>query len=389
MSYNGWISSFNTLMITIMMSFMAIFAANAQDNIFIGDMRIAYERGYFDQNTLKGDVSDIRFYSGKDYLGSSDRLVLDYDLTGGVFRLNTFLVEGMRMNDEDVDIYLGQISIEDMVMDDQMLDPMFWGIDGGFSVYRTGDIIINDLDIESEGSRLSIERFSMNNIPLLPYEGAFIPDYDSEFILEKLTIALSPYDPTLAEYHMMLNMLGINDITINANSIASHRNVGDRYRQISTADIELVGLGTFETYGDLEYLKPTYHMINQSDFENIEPDQALLMLSSLGGGIFINSFELSYSDKGFMDYALSLAGQTSGMTRGDIADMTVMMMQAELMQYPDLANMVIPPLEQFIKRGGRLVVSIEPTVSFPIISLPPLMSSPAEAINVLGLRVSN
>ena len=386
MRYHGLISSLNMLMLTIMMSFMAVFAANAQDDIFIGEMRIAYERGYFDQNTLKGDVSDIRFYAGNDYLGSSERLVLDYDLTGGVFRLNTFLVEGMRMNDVNVDIFLGRMSIEDMVMDDQILDTV---INGGFSVYRTGEIVINDLDIEAEGSRISIEQFSMSNIPLLPYEGASIPDYDSEFILEKFTIALSPYDPTLAEYHMMLNMLGINDITINANSIASHRNVGDRYRQISTADIELVGLGTFETYGDLEYLKPTYHMINQSDFENIEPDQALLMLSSLGGGIFINSLELSYSDNGLMDYALSLAGQTSGMTRGDIADMTVMMMQAELMQYPDLANMVIPPLEQFIKRGGRLVVSIEPTVSLPIISLPPLMSSPAEAINVLGLRVSN
>jgi hypothetical protein len=373
-------------MLTIMMSLVAVFAAHAQDDIIIGDMRIAYERGYFDQNTLQGDVSDIRFYAGNDYLGSSERLVLDYDLTGGVFKLNTFLIEGMRMNDENVDIFLGRMSIEDMVMDDQFLDTV---IDGGISVYRTGDIVVNDLDIEAEGSRISIERFSMSNIPLLPYEGASIPDYDSEFILEKLTIALSPYDPTLAEYHMMLNMLGINDITMNANSIASHRNVGNRYRQVSTADIELVGLGTFETYGDLEYLKPTYHMMNQSDFENIEPDQALLMLSSLGGGIFINSLELSYSDKGLMDYALSLAGQTSGMTRGDIADMTVMTMQAELMQYPDLANMVIPPLEQFIKRGGRLVVSIEPTVSLPIISLPPLMSSPAEAINVLGLRVSN
>ena len=386
MRYHGLISSLNMLMLTIMMSFMAVFDANAQDDIFIGEMRIAYERGYFDQNTLKGDVSDIRFYAGNDYLGSSERLVLDYDLTGGVFRLNTFLVEGMRMNDENVDIFLGRMSIEDMVMDDQILDTV---INGGFSVYRTGEIVINDLDIEAEGSRISIEQFSMSNIPLLPYEGATIPDYDSEFILEKFTIALSPYDPTLAEYHMMLNMLGINDITINANSIASHRNVGNRYRQISTGDIELVGLGTFETYGDLEYLKPTYHMINQSNFENIEPDQALLMLSSLGGGIFINSLELSYSDNGLMDYALSLAGQTSGMTRGDIADMTVMMMQAELMQYPNLANMVIPPLEQFIKRGGRLIVSIEPTVSLPIISLPPLMSSPAEAINVLGFRASN
>ena len=386
MRYHGLISSLNMLMLTIMMSLVAVFAAHAQDDIFIGDMRIAYERGYFDQNTLQGDVSDIRFYAGNDYLGSSERLVLDYDIIGGLFKLNTFLVEGMRMNDENMDIYLSRMSIEDMVMDDQFLDTV---IGGGISVYRTGDIVVNDLDIEAEGSRISIERFSISNIPILPYEGASIPDYDSEFILEKLTIALSPYDPTLAEYHMMLNMLGINDITMNANSIASHRNVGNRYRQVSTADIELVGLGTFETYGDLEYLKPTYHMMNQSDFENIEPDQALLMLSSLGGGIFINSLELSYRDKGLMDYALSLAGQTSGMTRGDIADMTVMTMQAELMQYPDLANMVIPPLEQFIKRGGRLVVSIEPTVSLPIISLPPLMSSPAEAINVLGLRVSN
>ena len=386
MRYHGLISSLNMLMLTIMMSLVAVFAAHAQDDIFIGDMRIAYERGYFDQNTLQGDVSDIRFYAGNDYLGSSERLVLDYDIIGGLFKLNTFLVEGMRMNDENMDIYLGRMSIEDMVMDDQFLDTV---IGGGISVYRTGDIVVNDLDIEAEGSRISIERFSISNIPILPYEGASIPDYDSEFILEKLTIALSPYDPTLAEYHMMLNMLGINDITMNANSIASHRNVGNRYRQVSTADIELVGLGTFETYGDLEYLKPTYHMMNQSDFENIEPDQALLMLSSLGGGIFINSLELSYRDKGLMDYALSLAGQTSGMTRGDIADMTVMTMQAELMQYPDLANMVIPPLEQFIKRGGRLVVSIEPTVSLPIISLPPLMSSPAEAINVLGIRVSN
>lgn len=386
MRYHGLISSLNMLMLTIMMSLVAVFAAHAQDDIFIGDMRIAYERGYFDQNTLQGDVSDIRFYAGNDYLGSSERLVLDYDIIGGLFKLNTFLVEGMRMNDENMDIYLSRMSIEDMVMDDQFLDTV---IGGGISVYRTGDIVVNDLDIEAEGSRISIERFSISNIPILPYEGASIPDYDSEFILEKLTIALSPYDPTLAEYHMMLNMLGINDITMNANSIASHRNVGNRYRQVSTADIELVGLGTFETYGDLEYLKPTYHMMNQSDFENIEPDQALLMLSSLGGGIFINSLELSYRDKGLMDYALSLAGQTSGMTRGDIADMTVMTMQAELMQYPDLANMVIPPLEQFIKRGGRLVVSIEPTVSLPIISLPPLMSSPAEAINVLGIRVSN
>ncbi len=72
-----------------------------------------------------------------------------------------------------------------------------------------------------------------------------------------------------------------------------------------------------------------------------------------------------------------------------LPDMSVMMLQAELMQFPELANMVIPPIEQFIKRGGRLVVSIEPSVKLPVISMVPLMSSPADAISVMGLRVSN
>ena len=60
-----------------------------------------------------------------------------------------------------------------------------------------------------------------------------------------------------------------------------------------------------------------------------------------------------------------------------------MMLQAELMQFPELANMIIPPIEQFIKRG-RLVVSIEPSVKLPVISMVPLMSSLADAISCNG-----
>lgn len=373
----------------MIMSVMAICHAQAQEEIILGDMRIVYERGFFDQSTLKGDVSDIRFYTGNAYIGSSDRVVLDYEITAGVFKINAFLIEGMRFNDEGVDFYLDRMSVKNMIIDDHILDPMFWNMTDSLKIYNTGDIVLNDMDIEADGSRISIAEFSMNNIPLLPYQASYIPDFDAEITLDKLTIALSPYDPTLAEYHMMLNMLGINDITINMNSISSHRNVGDRYHQVSAGEIELEGLGTLESYGDLEYLKQTYHMINDADFENTSSDQALMILSSLGGGIFINSFELAYRDEGLMDYALTLAGQTSGMTRNDIADMSVMMLQAELMQFPELANMVIPPIEQFIKRGGRLVVSIEPSVKLPVISMVPLMSSPADAISVMGLRVSN
>ncbi len=121
-----------------------------------------------------------------------------------------------------------------MIIDDHILDPMFWNRTDDLKVYNTGNIIINDMDIEADGSRISIAEFSMSNIPLLPYQTSYIPDFDAEFNLDKLTIALSPYDPTLAEYHMMLNMIGINDITINMNSISSHRKYRDRYHQVST-----------------------------------------------------------------------------------------------------------------------------------------------------------
>ena len=59
------------------------------------------------------------------------------------------------------------------------------------------------------------------------------------------------------------------------------------------------------------------------------------------------------------------------------------------MQFPDIADLIIPPIERFIRRGGRIVVSAKPTVSLPIISYLPLMESPSDAINVLGVRVTN
>ena len=93
--------------------------------------------------------------------------------------------------------------------------------------------------------------------------------------------------------------------------------------------------------------------------------------------------------RGFMDYAFTLASQSSGMTRDDIADLAVMSIQGELMQFPDIADLIIPPIERFIQRGGRIVVSAEPTFSLPIISYLPLMESPSDAINVLGVRVTN
>ena len=383
------LSKYYAALLAMMLAMLAVLPAHAQDEFTLGDMRIVYDSGYFDTDSLKGDLSNIRFYSGNSYIGSSDRLVIDYTLASGVFKLNTFLVEGLRFSDDDVNIYMESMSIENMIIDDQVLDQAFLESDAGVKVYNSGEIRINDIDIEAEGSRISLSELYVSDIPILPYQASTIPDYDSEIYIDRLTIALSPYDPSLAEYNMMLNMIGINDITVNMNSISSHRNIGDRYRQISNAEIQFVGLGTVETYGDIEYLKQTYHMFNENDFEDIDPSQALLVLSSFGGGIFINSIEMSYTDRGFMDYAFTLASQSSGMTRDDIADLAVMSIQGELMQFPDIADLIIPPIERFIRRGGRIVVSAEPTVSLPIISYLPLMESPSEAINVLGVRVTN
>ena len=108
-------------------------------------MRVVYDRGYFDTDTLKGDVSDIRFYSGNSYFGSSDRLVLDYELASGVFKLNTFLIEGLRISDEGLNVYMESMSIENMIIDDQVLDQAFLESDAGVKVYNSGEIRINDI----------------------------------------------------------------------------------------------------------------------------------------------------------------------------------------------------------------------------------------------------
>jgi len=157
----------------------------------------------------------------------------------------------------------------------------------------------------------------------------------------------------------------------------------------TSSNLELVGLGELEIYSDVEILKTTFNMIDQFNFEDEDPTQSLMLMSSLGGGFFINYIEVMYQDQGLMGFVMNAAEQSMLMDRNQISDMILDLMSIQLMAYPDINSSLIPPMERFLKRGGRIVASVEPRSSLPVISLFAQIQTPEDAIREFGFKLRN
>ena len=368
----------------------SFYPVQASDQFSMGNIDVMYDGGYFDPDRFMGDITSVRLYEDGKPVAYIDHLIVKHrKRAGDVVQLDQFLIEGLRIRDDDVVITIDRLSIKDSVFDDEMLESDFWNTNEEPDIYYLGEVAVDNLRMTIEGSDIALDQLIIDNFPLMPFQSDFIPDYEGGFILKGLVFDLNPNDPELREFHEILSQMGLRDITINANAITNHRNKGDRYHQQTSSNLELVGLGELETYSDVEILKTTFNMIDQFQFDDDDPTQSLLMLSSLGGGFFINYIEVMYQDQGLMSFVMSAAEETMFMNRNQISDMILDAMTIQFMAYPDITSDLLPPMERFLKRGGKIVASVEPKSSLPVISLFAQIQTPEDAIRVLGFDLRN
>ena len=373
--------------VAVLFSYSSVQASNQFE---LGNMDVMYDGGVFDVDRFTGDITSVRIYEDGNPVAFMDRFAIRHrKRAGGVVQLEQFLIEGLRIRDDDVAMAVDRISIEDSVFEDDLLELEFWDTNEEPDIYFLGEIAVDNLRMTIEGSDIALDQLIIDNFPLMPFQSDNIPDYEGGFVLKGLVFDLNPNDPELREFHQMLSQMGLKDITINANAITNHRNKGDRYHQKTSSNLELVGLGELEVYSDVEILKTTFNMVDQFDFENDDPTQSLMMLSSLGGGLFINYIEVMYQDQGLMGFAMNAAEQSMFMNRNEISDMVLDLMTIQFMAYPDITSSLLPPLERFLKRGGKIVVSVEPKSSLPVISLFAQIQTPEDAIRVFGFDLRN
>jgi len=367
-----------------------VFPVQASNQFKLGNIDVMYDGGFFDADRFTGDITSVRLYENGKPVAYMDHFVIRHrKRAGGVVQLEQFLIEGLRVRDDDVALTIDRVSIEDSVFEEDMLKSEFWDTNEEPDIYYLGEISIDNLMMNIEGSEIALDQLIIDNFPLMPLQSDIIPDYEGGFILKGLVFDLNPNDPELREFHQMLSQMGLQDITINANAITNHRNKGDRYHQKTSSNLELVGLGELEIYSDVEILKTTFNMIDQFNFEDEDPTQSLMLMSSLGGGFFINYIEVMYQDQGLMGFVMNAAEQSMLMDRNQISDMVLDLMSIQLMAYPDINSSLIPPMERFLKRGGRIVASVEPRSSLPVISLFAQIQTPEDAIRVFGFKLRN
>jgi hypothetical protein len=113
------------------------------------------------------------------------------------------------------------------------------------------------------------------------------------------------------------------------------------------------------------------------------------MFSSLGGGLFINYLEVTYQDQGLMGFVMTAAEQSMLMDRNQISDLILDTLTIQFMAYPDVMTSLLPPMERFLKRGGKIVASVEPGSSLPLISLIAQVQTAEDAITVFGFKLNN
>ena len=376
--------------LTLICCLFPFYPVQASDQFEIGNVLVMYDGGYFDADRFTGDITDVRFYEDGQAVAFADHFAVRHrKRAGDVIQLEQFLLEGLRVRDDDFVMTVDRVSIEGSIFGNEMFDMDFWNTNEEPDIYYLGEVSIDNLRMNVEGSEIALDQLVIDNFPLIPFQSDTIPDYEAGFILKGLVFDLNPNDPELMEYHNMLAQMGLQDITINANAITSHLNKGDRYHQKTSSNLELVGLGELELYSDIEVLKTTFAMIDQFNYDNDDPMQSLMMLSSLGGGLFINYLEVTYQDQGLMGFVMTAAEQSMFMDRNQISDMILDTLTIQFMAYPDVMTSLLPPMERFLKRGGKIVASVEPGSSLPLISLIAQVQTAEDAITVFGFKLNN
>jgi hypothetical protein len=367
-----------------------LYPVHASDQFEIGDVLVMYDGGYFDADRFTGDITDVRFYENGQPIAYADHFAVRHrKRAGDVVHLEQFLLEGLRVRDDGFVMTIDRVSIEGSIFGNEMFDMDFWDTNEEPDIYYLGEVSLDNLQMNIEGSEIALDQLVIDNFPLMPFQSDTIPDYEGGFILKGLVFDLNPNDPELMEFHTVLAQMGLQDITINAKAITSHLNKGDRYHQKTSSNLELVGLGELELYSDVEILKTTFTMMDQFNYDNDDPVESLLMLSTLGGGFFINYLEVTYQDQGLMGFVMNAAEQTMLMDRNQISDLILDTLTIQFMAYPDVMTSILPPMERFLKRGGKIVASVEPGSSLPLISLIAQIQTPEDAIRVFDFKLSN
>lgn len=347
---------------------------------------LSFEDGSIDMTTGSGELYDVTVAEGDDVLLRADYLSIDASGTvGGIdWFVHDLVADNAEMPYEG--LFIGRLELEDiafgrLVEDEGMAD---------YEQYITADTRVS---LENIGMVAEDALFSVDRVVSLPFSfgqlNAGLQIVTSAgFEVENLTAM--PLDESAPGENPILDKLaerGVTDIgmdlrlatgaSLNGDSIQLFYGIEGGVRDLAASRFSIAFSTTQDAYSQLIPLL-------------MDPEENGAALLGLSGVMALDGAEFAIGDNGLMDILFEIAAEEEGISDGDARTIARIGIASVLQEsFPENAPRLLPPIEAFISRGGRLDIAAAPQTPVPLSSSLGFMMLPDLAIDQLGISVEH
>ena len=346
---------------------------------------ISFDDGNLDMATGSGQMTGVIIEDRGEVILSADFLNIAAEGTPGSV---DWMIRDLQMKNAEfpeAQMFVNEIVLRDVAIGEFSQDTPTTDVQG--VVTEASLARFRNISIEADEALISIDQISTLPITLgMLGEGQQVVT-DGGIAVSGLTImplnTSSDRPPFLDE----LEARGITEVTADLEVSGGIRSEGSHLRLGYDLFVDLRDLAGLSFGFDMQVDSDVYSQLLPM-LENPE-DNAAAMLG-ISGAVALTNAELVIDDRGLLDIMMGLAATEQGMSEAEYRT-TARFTAVQGLQalFPEKAQLLTVPLEDFMQQGGRLNIAMMPAQPVPLSGFIGFMMLPDLAIDQLGVQVAH
>ena len=346
---------------------------------------ISFDDGNLDMATGSGQMTGVIIEDRGEVILSADFLNIAAEGTPGSV---DWMIRDLQMKNAEfpeAQMFVNEIVLRDVAIGEFSQDTPTTDVQGVVTEETLARF--RNISIEADEALISIDQISTLPITLgMLGEGQQVVT-DGGIAVSGLTImplnTSSDRPPFLDE----LEARGITEVTADLEVSGGIRSEGSHLRLGYDLLVDLRDLAGLSFGFDMQVDSDVYSQLLPM-LENPE-DNAAAMLG-ISGAVALTNAELVIDDRGLLDIMMGLAASEQGMSEAEYRT-TARFTAVQGLQalFPEKAQLLTVPLEDFMQQGGRLNIAMMPAQPVPLSGFIGFMMLPDLAIDQLGVQVAH
>lgn len=344
---------------------------------------ITFDDGNLDMATGSGRMTGVMIEDGGEVLVKADFLEIAAEGTPGS---RDWMIRDMLMKNAEfpeAQMFVNEIVLRDLAVGALSDDAPVTDVQG----IVTPDTLVRlrNISLDAEEALISIDEVTTLPLKIGSLGESQQVVTDGGFNISGLTIMPLNRGDDRPLFLAELEARGISEVTGDLTLSGGIRSEGSQL---------LMGYDLTADLRDLAGLSFGFAMqIDQDVYSQLLPmlenpeDNAAAMLG-ISGAVALVDAELDMNDSGLLDIMVALAAVEEGTTEAEYRTTArFALVQGVQALFPEKSAELTPPLEEFLKQGGRLNISMMPAQPVPLSGFIGFMMLPDLAIDQLGVTV--